>query len=169
MDQMRKLLMLTWIAATGCGAGPTDSVLNILTITGTSPAAGTTVTLPQSYPFEIRGGLVIPPGSGHVSARINISVDESIPWAQLIVYLLTDGTNDQYCGQNSPDAPTWRSLERGWTSSVDITGFRVYRLPCDVTGFRAILHTRNSQDLNPPSAEQTIAEATVSTPIQLRR
>ena len=33
-------------------------------------------------------------------------------------------------------------------------------MPCQVTGIRAMLHTRNSGLLTPPTASETIAEAT---------
>jgi hypothetical protein len=166
---MRKLLLLLSILATGCGNSPTQPTANVLTITGSFPAAGTTVTLPQSYPYIIPGGLVIPPGSNHLSVNITMSVVDSVPWAQLNVYLLTGGTNDQYCGQNTPDSPTWQFLKRDWRTSVNISGFRAYRLPCDVTGFRAILHMRNNGNLTPPTASETIAEAYIPATIHLRR
>lgn len=166
---MRKVLVLFLIVAAGCENSPTAPSTNTLTITASSPAAGAKVTLPPSYPYIIPGGIVIPPGSGHLSVNIDLSVVESVPWAQLNVYLLTDGTNDEYCGQNTPDAPTWQFLKRGWKTSVTISGFRVYRLPCHVSGFRAILHMRNNGNLTPPAGADAIAEMSVPTSVQLLR
>lgn len=166
---MRKWLVLMLILAAGCGSSPTEPAGNAVTISATSPASGATVTLPQSLIFHVPGGVVIPPGSGHLSANINLSVVDSVPWAQLNVYLLTGGTSNEYCGQNSPDAPTWQFLKRGWSTNVNITGFRVYRLPCDVTGFRAILHMRNNGNAMPPTGADVIAEMTVPTSIRITR
>src|SRR5260370_10720275 len=74
-----------------------------------------------------------------------------VPWARLNVYLLTGGTSSEYCGQNDPDSPTWRFLPAGWMTTFTVTGFRVFRLPCDVTGLRAMLHVRNNGLMIPPT------------------
>ena len=60
--------------------------------------------------------------------------NRELPWAQLNVYVLTA---DGYCGQNLPDAPTWGPFAKGQAQSVTISGFQVYRTPCEVTGVRA--------------------------------
>ena len=55
----------------------------------------------------------------------------------------------------------WTALPRGETR-FEVTGFRVYRLPCEVTGVRVMLHTRPDNGLLiPPSAGETLAEVTV--------
>ena len=92
-----------------------------------------------------------------------------VPWAQLNVYLLTGGQSTEYCGQNSPDSPTWSFLPSGWTTTFAVTGFRVYRLPCEVTGIRAMLHMRNNGSATPPTPTETIAEATLPLSFQIRR
>jgi hypothetical protein len=166
---MRKLLILTAILAAGCESSPTAPRQNTLTVTSTAPASGATLTLPQAYIFHFPGGVVVPPGSGQLSVNVNMSVVDSVPWAQLNVYLLTGGTNNEYCGQNTPDSPTWQFLKRGWNTNVNITGFRVYRLPCDVTGFRAMLHMRNNGNLMPPAGADLIAEMSVPTNIRIRQ
>ena len=95
---------------------------------------------------------------------------ENVPWTQLNVYLLTGGASDQYCGQNVNDSPTWQFISPGWTTTVTVTGFRVYQLPCEVTGLRAMFHMRpNNGLLTPPSPTETIAEAIVPTNLHLRR
>jgi len=56
-------------------------------------------------------------------------------------YILPGGKSSEFCGDNGPDAPTWSFLTTGWTTTYSATGFRVYRLPGEVTGIRAMLHT----------------------------
>ena len=75
----------------------------------------------------------------------------------------------QYCGQNTPDAPSWESLPAEWTTKVTVTGFRVFQLPCTVTGIWVMLHTRNSGLLIPPRPDETIAEVIVPTPSTIRQ
>jgi hypothetical protein len=74
-----------------------------------------------------------------------------------------------YCGQNLPDSPTWTLLPSGWTTTYAVTGFQVFRLPCAVSGVRAMLHTRRSGLLTPPTPSETIAEAMVTARFQIRR
>jgi hypothetical protein len=162
------LASLAW----GCGRSsdntpnpPTASGVAFTTVT---PPAGARVLLPQSYPYIIPGGIVIPPGSGHISAGMTLSSAHDVPWAQLSIYLLT-ADESGYCGQNTPDSPTWQFLKAGWTTTVTVSGFRVYRLPCDVTGLRAMLHMRNNGLLLPPTASETIAEATFPVSFRIER
>jgi hypothetical protein len=135
----------------------------------TAPASGATVVLPETYIFYVPGGVVIPPGSGLLLVDLSLASAHDVPWAQLNVYLLTDETDLGYCGQNINDSPTWQFLEGGWQTEVDVTGFRVYRLPCHVTGIRAMLHMRNNGLLIPPGPSETIAEATVPVDYTIQR
>lgn len=167
---MKRLVTIAaLLAAYACGGSTTAPTQNALTINSTTPPAGSNVVIPEQFVFFTPGGVVVPPGSGLMSVTITMSVSNSVPWAQLNVYLLTGGTSNQYCGQNVNDSPTWQFLAPGWTSTVTVTGFRVFQLPCDVTGFRAMLHMRNNGSLGPPSPSETIAEATVATTLHLRR
>jgi hypothetical protein len=50
-----------------------------------------------------------------------------------------------------------------------VTGFRVYRLLCVVTGIRAMLHMGNNGLFAPPTPTETIAEATLSESYEIRR
>ena len=109
---------------------------------------------------------MLTPGSGLISVSLSMHSAHEVPWAQLNVYLLS-GSDD--CGQNLPDSPTWGFLPAGWTDSYTVSGFQVYRLPCDVTGVRAMLHTRNNGLLTPPLASETIAETTTSTSFRIER
>lgn len=151
-----------------CPAAPTPANSSLL-ITAASPASGSTIVVPEQYPYIVPGGVVIPPGSGLISVSVSMSSAHAVPWAQLSVYLLTGDQRLDYCGQNGPDAPTWSFLTPGWSTTYTVTGFRVYRLPCDVTGIRAMLHQRNNGLLIPPTPSETIAEATLSKSIQIRR
>jgi hypothetical protein len=92
-----------------------------------------------------------------------------VPWAQLSVYLVSGEGGIEFCGLNDPDAPTWRFLPSGWTTTYTVTGFQVYRLPCEVTGIRAMLHMRNNGLRLPPTPTETIAEATLPVRLSLRR
>jgi len=153
------------LAASGCDddsspTGPTVAESS-MTLTVNAPQAGSTVVLPSSYTFFVPGGVVVPKDSGHLSITIEMTSAHYLPWAQLNVYLLTEGTTTEYCGQNTPDSPTWGFLPEGWNTTLTITGFRVYRLPCQVTGIRAMLHTRNNGNLTPPSSAETVVEAKV--------
>lgn len=143
--------------------------MDSVAVAAVSPAAGTTLAIPERYPYNTPGGVVLPPDSGVLSARVTMTVARDVPFAQLNVYLVTGTGSTDYCGQNLPDSPTWQSLPAGWTSTVTITGFQVYRLPCDVTGLRAILHTRNSGSLIPPTPADTVAEATAPAGFRLTR
>jgi hypothetical protein len=166
----RRALVVLALLIVGCGTSSTgpDEVTSRIVITAVSPPAGSTVVVPPEYPYHTVGGVVLPPGSGLISVDLDIRVAHEVPWAQLYVYLLSDAQDLGYCGQNLPDAPTWGSLPAGWTTSVTVSGFQL-QLPCDVTGVRAMLHTRNNGLLTPPTAAETIAEATFPVTLQLRR
>jgi hypothetical protein len=161
-------LIVPGLLACGCGDSPTrpDSQASSLVITAVSPPSGSGIVVPAEYPYNFLGGVVLPPQSGLVSVTLSIRSAHEVPWAQLYVYLLT---GSDYCGQNLPDAPTWGSLPSGWTTTYTVTGFQVYGLPCDVTGVRAVFHTRNNGLLTPPIASEIIAEATFPVTFQIRR
>ena len=114
-----------------------------LTIAPPAPASGSTIHVTVGAP----PGLFIPRGSGQLSIPITVTSAREVPWAQLYVYLMTGPNANDYCGQNLPDAPTWAPFLKGQTVTMTISGFQVARLPCEVTGLRAFLHTRNSGNL----------------------
>ena len=140
-----------------------------MVFTSMSPPAGSTVVVPADLPYIIPGGVVIPRGSGLISVGLSVTSAHDVPFARLNVYLLTGGTSAEYCGLNDPDAPTWSFLTPGWTTTYTVTGFRVYRLPCEVTGIRAMLHMRNNGLFAPPTPSETVVEATAPVSFQLRR
>ena len=149
----------------GSGAGPTNPapppvVSSAITLTQLSPSGGT-IVVPEGMP----PGAFIPRNSGLLSVGLSITSGREVPWAQLNVYLLS---GDSYCGQNLPDSPTWGPFGAGQTVVYTVTGFQVYRLPCDVSGIRAMLHTRNSGLLTPPAPSETVTETTLPASYQLR-
>jgi hypothetical protein len=147
---------------------PTPIESNVV-IEAATPASGSTIVVPEQYPYIVPGGVVIPKDSGLISMRLTLVSSHDVPWARLSVYLLTNGTGTDFCGDNGPDAPTWSFLTTGWTTTYTVTGFRVYRLPCEVTGIRVMLHMRNNGLNTPPTASETIAETTLSEALHLRR
>ena len=139
---------------------PTLGLVSGIALTSLSPAGGT-IVVPEGAP----PGAFIPRSSGLLSIGLSITSAVELPWAQLNVYLLS---GESYCAQNLPDSPTWRPFPSGQTVSYAVTGFQVYRLPCDVSGIRAMLHTRDSNLLTPPLPSETVADATFPTSLQLR-
>jgi hypothetical protein len=175
------LAAVVGLVACGCGSSPTtpeattttssptpEPLVDSLTISAVSPSSGV-VVVPGQYVYYDPGGVVLPRHSGLISVNLSIESAHDVPWAKLNVYLLTGGGTSDYCGQNSPDSPTWGSVPAGWTTTYTVTGFRVYQLPCQVTGVRAQFHTRNNGLLTPPTASETIAEATFPVSFVIRR
>jgi len=153
----------------GCGspAAPDPPVATRVVVEAASPASGGAAVVPSTYPYFELGGVVLPPQSGLISVRAALSTAREVPFGQLNVYLLTGGTNTEYCGQNLPDAPTWRSLPAGWSTTFTVTGFQVFRVPCTVTGLRVMFHTRGGGLAIPPQPAETIAEATFPVNFQI--
>jgi hypothetical protein len=110
-------------------------------------------------------GAFIDRASGALSVTLAIRPNRDAPWAQLYVYLLS---GDSYCAQNLPDVPSYPGVAGGRTITSTVTGFQVFRLPCDVSGVRAMLHLRNSGLLTPPTATETLADGTLPVTLRLR-
>lgn len=170
---MRRLIAVSLVVlAGGCDRSPstpTTPTESTVVVTGLSPASGSTVVVPREYPYTFPGGVALPPRSGLISVGLTLTLGEAVSErTQLNVYLLTGNTNSEYCGQNDPDSPTWRALPAGWTTTYAVTGFRFHRLPCDVTGIRAMLHTRNNGLFAPPLPSETVAEVTVPASLAIR-
>jgi hypothetical protein len=164
--------VLLGLMAVACDRSPTTPGAphtSRLTIDSAAPASGGAVVVPAQLAYIVPGGVVLPRGSGLVSVRVTMATAHEVPWARLNVYLLTGGSDTEYCGMNDPDAPTWSFLPAGWSTTYTVSGFRVYRLPCEVTGIRAMLHMRNNGLFAPPSPGETIAEATLPSRLQIRR
>ena len=156
------------LTAVACGNDMTTPSLTSVVVS-TTPTSGT-VVVPAAYPYIFPGGVVLPRGSGLISARVTLTSARAEPLARLSVYLMTGNQSGEYCGQNSPDWPTWSPLPGDFTTTYEVTGFRVYRLPCDVTGIRAILHAQpDDGGLTPPRADQILAVTTAPVSFQIRQ
>jgi hypothetical protein len=168
---LRCLAVSFALAAAACGSttSPSTPVQTRVTVTSISPDTGAPLMLPSALPYVVPGGVVLPKSDGLVRVNVSVASAEPLSWARLNVYLLTGGSTTEYCGMNDPDAPTWHDLAAGWKTNVSITGYRVYRVPCDVTGVRVMLHWRNSGLFAPPGPEYTIAETIVPVDIPIRR
>lgn len=90
-------------------------------------------------------------------------------FAVLDVSLLAENPPGSSCGQNLPDAPTWGPWVGRRTVRVTVTGFQIFRLPCEVTGIRAIVHLGPGSRGIPPLPSQTLAEGTLPVVFSLRR
>jgi hypothetical protein len=136
------------------------------TIALTAPIAapGSTLTPTGTPP-----GTFFSRGSGQFGITVTLTSGQDLPFAQLALFLLTSGNPDGYCGQNLPDWPTWRPLMRGQTITYTVTGFQVFTLPCEVSGIRAILNTRDDVHVGgiPPSS-LIVADTTLPVVYHLR-
>jgi hypothetical protein len=158
---MRAHFTATALAALICAAcsdssGPSTLQPNLV-ISPPSPPAGSTIQVTGTVP-----GAFITRGSGKLSVPISVTAGREVPWAQLNVYLMTGPSANDYCGQNLPDAPTWAPFSKGQMATMTITGFQVFRLPCEVTGLAVYLHTRNTGNLTPPISTDTVASGTLA-------
>lgn len=145
------------IITSACGSPSAPSPVSRLTISTPTPAPGSAIPVLQngSQYFLARG-------SGLFSIPISVTSTREVPWARLSVYLHDDSGGLGYCGQNIPDAPTWGPFSKGQTADVTVSGFQVFRVPCEVTSIRAWLHTRNTGLLIPPTESETIASGSLS-------
>ena len=167
---MRRLsLVALAFLATACNDTTGPSGTDTTIVAGMNPQQSGVIRLsPTEYPYIVPGGVVLLPGSGLVKVDVSATLARREPYARLNVYLLTADGN--YCGQNSPESPVWRDLDSGWSDQRSITGFRVYRLPCQVTGIHAMLHRRQDDHaLTPPTAAETIVETTVPAQLLIRQ
>jgi hypothetical protein len=167
--QLLPLALALSMVTTGCGSAtaPEDPTSGI-SFGATSPPAGSTVTVPAEWPYNVPGGVVIPRGSALISLPLSVASGRAVPWAQLSVYLVADQPGS-FCGLNDPDAPTWGGLPAGWSTTYTVSGFQVYRLPCEVVEVRAVLHTRNNGLRTLPTPAETVAEAVLPLRLHLRR
>ena len=162
--------VLAFVAFFACGCSnsmaPGDAGPSLVISTPT-PTVGSTIHVTVGA----APGLFIPRGSGQLSVPITVMADRDLPWAQLNVYLMTGTDPTSYCGQNLPDSPGWAPFAKGQSASVTVTGFQVFRLPCDVAEIRAYFTTRDTRAgglLTPPAPSETVASGGVTVNYQLR-
>ena len=133
-------------------------------VTAVSPPSGSTIAPTGTPP-----GAFLPRGSGLLGATVTVTAGEDLPFARLELFLLTPDSG-AYCGQNLPDSPTWRPFPKGQTITYTVTGFQIFRLPCQVTGIRAVFHTRDNPNLGGiPPANFIVADATLPVVYGLRQ
>jgi hypothetical protein len=155
------------LLAASCNGATSPSPVNRVTVDATRPLSGTLV-VPPTYPYIVPGGVLLPKGSGLISVAVAFTTAPATTRARLNVYLTTGPGPSDYCGQNSPDSPLWDAPPA--SATFEVTGFRVYRLPCEVTGIRVMLHTRPDNGLlAPPRPEETLAEATLPVQYTIRQ
>jgi len=84
---MRHLILFgLGLLAFGCGTSPTTPsppAASSLVINAVSPASGTTIVVPERYPYFDLGGVVIPPHSDLISVNVSVTSAHEVPWAQL--------------------------------------------------------------------------------------
>jgi hypothetical protein len=144
------------LGVAGCGGQAGPSFISKVEIGQPTPGAGATIQTVGTTP-----GAFINKNSGLLAIPITIVSNREVSFAELNVYLLTNEPGTEYCGQNLPDMPMWGPYKRGQVERLTITGFQVFRLPCQVVGIRAMFHNRIGGVLTPPRPDQTLAEATL--------
>jgi hypothetical protein len=159
MRLLWSMVLFLAVATSACSDSTAPTPMqSTLTIAPPAPSTGSTIHVTVGAP----PGLFIPRGSGQLSIPITVTSAREVPWAQLYVYLTTGPNTMDYCAQNLPDAPTWAPFVKGQSVTMTISGFQVARLPCEVTGIRAFLHTRNTGLLTPPISTDTVAEGSMN-------
>jgi len=169
-ELMRCVAALAVLALIAGGCDSKDSAPSApstpasVVISGSTPASGATLSPIGKVP-----GTFFNRGSGQFGVTISVTSGSALPFAQLAVFLQTTSNPDGYCGQNLPDWPTWRPLAGGQTVTYTVTGFQVFTLPCEVTGIRAVLNTRDDLHVGgvPPS-NFIVADATLPVVYHLR-
>src|SRR5262245_15692539 len=154
-----------WIGGCSHDDGPAaPSSPSAVAVTAVSPPSGSTI-VPSGTP----PGAFFPRGSGMFGATVSVTAGEELPFARLELFLLSsDGS--EYCGQNLPDSPTWRPFHRGKTVTYTVTGFQIFRLPCQVTAIPAVFHPWDNPKLGGiPPAEFRVADTTLPVIYQLRQ
>jgi hypothetical protein len=167
--------MKTWpllalaLLASGCHDDLRHDEEDLLVVTPNFAREGT-IVLPDIYPYVQPGGVLLPRGAPYLSMDVWAQVHRPLRRAQLNVYLMTGPGPMDYCGQNSPDMALWTDRPEGQPMQHTVSGFRVYRLPCTVTGIRAILHSREDNGLLiPPTGAEIILDETVFARLTIRR
>jgi hypothetical protein len=161
-------LLIASLLFTGCAGndgGPSaPSNAASLVISSSAPASGSALSPGGTPP-----GAFFQRGTGTFGVTISVTSAQQLSFAQLAVFLLTSD-DAGYCGQNLPDWPTWRPFGAGQTVIYTVTGFQVFRLPCEVTGIRAIFNTRDDLHLGGiPPASQIVADTTMPVIYHLRQ
>jgi hypothetical protein len=158
------VLLALFVSACGSDTSPAaPSTPASLVISGSTPASGSTLT-----PIGTPPGTFFNRGSGQFGVTVSVTAGSELPFAQLAVFLMTADPASP-CGQNLPDWPAWRPFAKGQTVTYTVTGFQVFRLPCEVTGIRAIFNTRDDLHIGGfPPDNMIVADATLPAVYHLR-
>lgn len=157
------------VLASACEDSPAQPTQTSMNLALQTPPHGTAINLPAEFVFFTPGGLTIPRESGFISVKVDLTVAQPETVAQLSVFLLTPDNPGGSCGNNAPDRPVWESLQHGWSTSVMITGYRIFSLPCHVTGLRAILGRRTGPVGASPPPGEVIVQVTIPVDFTLRQ
>lgn len=163
---MSRIVAVGVIALLGASCGesstsPTTTATR-LTFGAPTPGSGATIQTVGTPP-----GAFIESGSNKLFVPLTVEAGSDEAIARLFVYAKDAGGTT--CAQNLPDAPDLAPLKRGTVQTVTITAFQVFRLPCEVASLRAVLHRRESRNLNTEiTATEMIGEQTVAVSYHFR-
>jgi hypothetical protein len=154
------IALMMFVAASACGESSTSptKTVTLITIGAPTPPPGAAI---QTGTTQF-GGAFIERGSGKLAIPITVDAGSDEPVARLFVYAKNDAGGT--CAQNLPDAPDFGPIKRGAVVTYSVTGFQIFgNLPCEVASFRAVLHRRESRNLNTEiTAAELIAEQTLT-------
>jgi hypothetical protein len=126
--------------APACGGdtptAPSGTGPGTITFREIAPPSGSSIVVSRGAP----PGAFIDRGSGQLSITMDITRTRAADFGQLDVHLLSDDPPGSSCGSNLPDGPTWSPWTGRGITRITVSGFQIFRLPCDVIGIRAILH-----------------------------
>jgi hypothetical protein len=164
MKSVLAVLIVTAAAASAaCGETSPSPENNRIAFQAPAPPPGATI---QTGTTQF-GGAFIERGSGKLSIPVTIEAGTDERIARLFIY--AKDASGATCAQNLPDTPDLSPLKHGTVQSITVTGFQVYRLPCDVESFRAVLHRRESRNLNTElTAAEIITEAMLTARYSVR-
>jgi hypothetical protein len=142
-------------------------------------------TAPSPVPAGITAGAIVPANGASVTATgeppgamllresnsvmvpLTLTSGRDVSFAELMVFL--QESNGNSCGANTPNRPTWAPLRATDRVTVTITGFQVFRLPCNVVSIRALVHTRiNPSLLTVPTPDEILADITIPASFVIR-
>jgi len=164
---------LGWVCAlalvSACGGDTPTAPSGIGTVTfrQVTPPSGSTIVVSAG----IAPDAFIVREAGQLSITMEIRGTRDADFAQLDVHLVdADAPRNSFnsCGQNVPDIPTWGPWVGRGLVRVTVSGFQIYRLPCDVSGIRAIVHLRPGRLATLPLPTQTLADGNLPVVYRLR-
>ena len=153
--------------ASACGSEDTPTApsgIGTVTFRQVTPPSGSTIVVSAGFAPDA----LIVRESGQLSITMEITGTRDADFAQLDVHLLDADGHGNSCAQNVTDIPTWGPWVGRGVVRVTVSGFQTYRLPCDVSGIRAIVHLRPGRLATIPLPTQTLADGTLPIVYRLR-